>query len=66
MTIVLMGTFIGLSKAQTNECIKDFDFLVQKIKADYSPPTRLQRGVSGWAFITHKRSNIIVDGLENG
>jgi len=35
MTMVLMGTFIGLSNAQTNECIKDFDFLVQKIKADY-------------------------------
>lgn len=35
MTLVLLGTFISLAKAQTNECIKDFDFLVQKIKADY-------------------------------
>lgn len=35
MTLVLLGTLIGLTKAQTNECIKDFDFLVQKIKADY-------------------------------
>jgi len=35
MTLVLLGTLISLTKAQTNECIKDFDFLVQKIKADY-------------------------------
>lgn len=35
MTMVLMGTFVNLTKAQTNECTKDFDFLVQKIKADY-------------------------------
>ena len=35
LTLVLLGAFINLTKAQTNECIKDFDFLVQKIKADY-------------------------------
>ena len=35
MTVVLLGTLSFLTKAQTNECIKDFDFLVQKIKADY-------------------------------
>jgi len=35
MTLVLLVTLISLTKAQTNECIKDFDFLVQKIKADY-------------------------------
>ena len=35
MTLVLLGTLSSLTKAQTTECIKDFDFLVQKIKADY-------------------------------
>ena len=35
LTLVLLGTLIGLTKGQTNECIKDFDFLVQKIKANY-------------------------------
>jgi len=35
MSLVLLGTLISLTKAQTNECIKDFDFLVQKIKSDY-------------------------------
>jgi len=35
MTLVLCGTLIGLTQAQTNENTKDFDFLVQKIKADY-------------------------------
>jgi len=35
MTLVLCGTLIGLTQAQTNENSKDFDFLVQKIKADY-------------------------------
>jgi hypothetical protein len=35
MTLVLLGTLTSLTKAQTNECIKDFDFLIQKIKADY-------------------------------
>jgi hypothetical protein len=35
MTLVLLGTLSSLTKSQTNECIKDFDFLVQKIKADY-------------------------------
>lgn len=35
MTLVLLGTLIGLTKAQTNDCIRDFDFLVQKIKTDY-------------------------------
>lgn len=35
ITLVLMGTLIGLTKGQTNECIKDFDFLIQKIKDDY-------------------------------
>ena len=36
MTLVFLGTLTILTEAQTNECIKDFDFLVQKIKADYS------------------------------
>ncbi len=35
MTLVLLGTLMGLTVAQTNECMKDFNFLVQKIKADY-------------------------------
>lgn len=35
MTLVLLGTIISLTKAQTNEFIKNFDFLVQKIKTDY-------------------------------
>lgn len=35
MTLVLLGTITSLTKSQTNECIKDFDYLVQKIKADY-------------------------------
>ncbi len=35
MTLVLLGTLINFTNAQTNECIKDFDFLVKKIKADY-------------------------------
>lgn len=34
-TLVLLGTIISLTNAQTNECIKDFDYLVQKIEADY-------------------------------
>jgi len=35
MTLVFLGTLISLTKAQTNECAIDFDYLVQKIKADY-------------------------------
>ena len=35
MTLILLGTLVCLTKAQTNECSKDFDYLVQKIKADY-------------------------------
>lgn len=34
-TLILSGALISLITAQTNEGIKDFDFLVQKIKADY-------------------------------
>lgn len=35
MTLILLGTYIGLAKAETNEDIRDFIFLVQKIKSDY-------------------------------
>lgn len=35
VTLVILGTFTSLTKAQTNELMNDFDFLVQKIKADY-------------------------------
>ena len=34
-TLVFLGALISLTEAQTNECARDFDFLVQKIKADY-------------------------------
>ncbi|PKP23253.1 MAG: hypothetical protein CVU05_00400 [Bacteroidetes bacterium HGW-Bacteroidetes-21] len=36
--ILLLIIFLGITsqiKSQTNECLKDFDFLVKKIKADY-------------------------------
>jgi len=35
LIIVLLGALISFTKAQSKECINDFNYLVKKIKADY-------------------------------